>query len=133
MSYNFMDEIVNFVLSLPFRKKHQYIKHSSTYSLTGADVNLKNDGGRTALHYAASKGWLKIAEILISHGAKINLKDKVYNMGRLDMTGTLSSMPILLSTHHACFNNTIWHAVARLAAPRCIGLQALGILNCVNF
>ncbi|KAB1208231.1 26S proteasome non-ATPase regulatory subunit 10 [Morella rubra] len=46
-------------------------------SLEGADVNLKNDGGRTALHYAASKGWLKIAESLISQGAKINLKDKV--------------------------------------------------------
>ncbi|KAL2349185.1 hypothetical protein Fmac_003185 [Flemingia macrophylla] len=43
----------------------------------GADVNLKNGGGRTALHYAASKGWLKIAEILISHNAKINIKDKV--------------------------------------------------------
>ncbi|KAK6133752.1 hypothetical protein DH2020_032463 [Rehmannia glutinosa] len=43
----------------------------------GADVNLKNDGGRTALHYAASKGWLKIAETLVSHGAKLNVKDKV--------------------------------------------------------
>ncbi|CAI0394335.1 unnamed protein product, partial [Linum tenue] len=45
----------------------------------GADVNLKNDGGRTALHYAASKGWLEIAELLISHGAKINSKDKACN------------------------------------------------------
>ncbi|KAK8579586.1 hypothetical protein V6N12_069903 [Hibiscus sabdariffa] len=43
----------------------------------GANVNVKNDGGRTALHYAACKGWLKIAEVLISHGAKINSKDKV--------------------------------------------------------
>lgn len=42
-------------------------------------MNLKNDGGRTALHYAASKGRLKIAEILMSHGAKINAKDKVCN------------------------------------------------------
>lgn len=47
--------------------------------LTGADVNLKNGGGRSALHYAASKGWLEIAQILISHGAKVNLKDKVCN------------------------------------------------------
>lgn len=46
------------------------------FYLTGADVNLKNNGGRTALHYASSKGWLKIAETLISHGAKINPKDK---------------------------------------------------------
>lgn len=42
----------------------------------GADVNLKNDGGRTALHYAASKGRLKITELLLAHGAKINAKDK---------------------------------------------------------
>lgn len=48
------------------------------FALTGADANLANDGGRTALHYAASKGWTKIAEILIAHGAKINKKDKVY-------------------------------------------------------
>lgn len=37
---------------------------------------MKNDGGRTALHYAASKGRLNIAELLVSHGAKLNLKDK---------------------------------------------------------
>ncbi|PNX76560.1 26S proteasome non-ATPase regulatory subunit 10-like protein, partial [Trifolium pratense] len=43
----------------------------------GADVNIKNNGGRTALHYAASKGRMKIAEKLISHNAKINIKDKV--------------------------------------------------------
>lgn len=49
-------------------------------SWTGADVNLKNDGGRTALHYAASKGWLKIAEFLILHNAKINAKDKACNL-----------------------------------------------------
>jgi 26S proteasome non-ATPase regulatory subunit 10 len=45
--------------------------------LVGADVNIKNNGGRTALHYAASKGRMEIAEKLISHNAKINIKDKV--------------------------------------------------------
>jgi len=45
--------------------------------LVGADVNIKNNGGRTALHYAASKGRMKIAEILIAHNANINIKDKV--------------------------------------------------------
>lgn len=38
---------------------------------------MKNTGGQTALHYAASKGWLKIAELLMSHGSNINVKDKV--------------------------------------------------------
>ncbi|XP_044492724.1 26S proteasome non-ATPase regulatory subunit 10-like [Mangifera indica] len=45
----------------------------------GADVNVKNDSARSALHYAASKGWLKIAEPLISHSAKINSKDTAFN------------------------------------------------------
>lgn len=40
---------------------------------------MKNNGGRTALHYAASKGWVKVAELLLSNGAKINAKDKVCN------------------------------------------------------
>lgn len=45
--------------------------------VSGADVNVKNNGGRTALHYAASKGWLEIAQLLLTHGAKINITDKV--------------------------------------------------------
>ncbi|KAL9999862.1 putative ankyrin repeat-containing domain-containing protein [Helianthus debilis subsp. tardiflorus] len=58
----------------------------------GADVNLKNDGGRTALHYAASKGWVKVGctplhraastgnselcELLIEEGADIDAVDR---------------------------------------------------------
>ncbi|KAL2921543.1 Apoptosis-stimulating of p53 protein 2 [Bienertia sinuspersici] len=38
---------------------------------------MKNDGGRTALHYAASKGWVKVAELLLAGGVNINAKDKV--------------------------------------------------------
>lgn len=52
-------------------------RDNGTIVLAGADVNLNNDGGRTALHYAASKGWTRIAKLLISHGAKISMKDKV--------------------------------------------------------
>ncbi|KAL2898718.1 Protein TANC1 [Bienertia sinuspersici] len=44
----------------------------------GAEVNLKNDGGRTALHYAASKGWVKVAELLLARGVNINAKDKMH-------------------------------------------------------
>lgn len=52
---------------------------SDLFYFIGADVNLKNNGGRVALHYAASKGWTEIAETLISHGAKLNLQDEVCN------------------------------------------------------
>jgi 26S proteasome non-ATPase regulatory subunit 10 len=47
------------------------------FVIPGADVNLVTDGGRTALHYAASKGRLNIAEKLIANGANVNKKDKV--------------------------------------------------------
>lgn len=45
--------------------------------MSGANVDLTTDAGRTALHYAASKGWLNIAETLIAHSANVNKKDKV--------------------------------------------------------
>ena len=44
-------------------------------------MNVENSGGRLPLHYAASKGRLRIAEILISHGSKLNHKDKVSRLG----------------------------------------------------
>lgn len=65
---------MDFINVIIFRPKRKF-----NSSWTGADVNLKNDGGRTSLHYAASKGWIKIAELLILHKAKINAKDKACN------------------------------------------------------
>jgi 26S proteasome non-ATPase regulatory subunit 10 len=40
-------------------------------------VSAVTNDGRTALHYAASKGRTKVAGILIERGAKVNQKDKV--------------------------------------------------------
>ena len=37
---------------------------------------LKN--GKTALHFAASRGFEQIVEILIEHGSNVNLQDKVF-------------------------------------------------------
>ncbi|EAX92380.1 hypothetical protein TVAG_156590 [Trichomonas vaginalis G3] len=43
----------------------------------GADINIKNDYWKTALHYAAEKcNDKETFEVLISHGLKINEKDK---------------------------------------------------------
>ncbi len=36
----------------------------------GADINAKDDGGKTALSYAVEGGYTEIAEILRKHGAK---------------------------------------------------------------
>ncbi|KAI7995226.1 26S proteasome non-ATPase regulatory subunit 10 [Camellia lanceoleosa] len=81
-------ERVDLFFSLPEEDKMEWvvkILSAIDPSVTGADVNLKNDGSRTALHYATSKGWLKIAEILLSHGAKINLKDKASSTGNSEL------------------------------------------------
>ena len=43
----------------------------------GADVNTKDDDGRTPLHYVANEGHMEIAELLISKGADLNAKDKI--------------------------------------------------------
>ncbi|EAY19538.1 ankyrin repeat protein, putative [Trichomonas vaginalis G3] len=41
----------------------------------GANINEKNENGKTALHMAAMKNTKETAEFLISHGANINEKD----------------------------------------------------------
>jgi len=41
----------------------------------GADINFKDKGGMSAIHFAAQEGFVQIAEILIGSGADINLKD----------------------------------------------------------
>lgn len=41
----------------------------------GVDVNATDSNGSTALHAAASKGYLKVAEKLLDSGANVTLKD----------------------------------------------------------
>ncbi|MHC4755988.1 MAG: ankyrin repeat domain-containing protein [Planctomycetota bacterium] len=36
----------------------------------GADINIKDNPGRTALWYAQDKGHSEIVELLLKHGAK---------------------------------------------------------------
>jgi ankyrin repeat protein len=42
---------------------------------SGLDVNAKDRGGRTALHYAAVLGQAELARHLLSRGANVNVKD----------------------------------------------------------
>jgi len=43
--------------------------------LHGADVNTQNDVGQTPLHSAALHNELPCAEILVQHGANVDVKD----------------------------------------------------------
>lgn len=43
--------------------------------LESIDINSKDRSGLSALMYACSNGWIKLAEFLIEHGADIELKD----------------------------------------------------------
>ena len=42
----------------------------------GADVNVNDTGGRTALHKAAKNNQIEVVKCLIENGANINVKDK---------------------------------------------------------
>jgi RNA polymerase sigma factor (sigma-70 family) len=42
----------------------------------GADVNARDDVGRTPLHFAAEQGRLEVAQFLLSKGADVNAEDK---------------------------------------------------------
>ena len=42
----------------------------------GADVNARDDRGRSALHYAAGGGREDVARLLVRHGAAVNAADK---------------------------------------------------------
>ena len=63
----------------------------------GVDVNASNKYGRTALHYAARRGYVEAIEFLVDHGAKIDAVDSrnqtpmMYAMGKeaMDSVATL--------------------------------------------
>jgi len=47
--------------------------------LKGTDINKKDLGGRTPLHWAAKNNLKEIGKLLISKGADVNAKDKRNN------------------------------------------------------
>jgi ankyrin repeat protein len=42
----------------------------------GSDVNAANDSGDTALHGAAGHAYSTVVELLVGHGAKLDIKNK---------------------------------------------------------
>lgn len=66
----------------------------------GADVNEKDEGGRTALHYACEKGHAEVARLLINQGARINVTTAMMASTPLHyavMRGDKQTVELLLS------------------------------------
>ncbi|KAH9365460.1 hypothetical protein HPB48_008912 [Haemaphysalis longicornis] len=60
----------------------------------GAKVDVANETGQTALHYAASKGHLDVARVLLEHHADINAQDS-YGSTPLHRAASLGRCPIV--------------------------------------
>ena len=66
----------------------------------GANVNAKDEDGRTALHLAAFNGHADIVEALLRHGADVNAKDKdgytalhwAATLGHAEVAGRMSTL-----------------------------------------
>ena len=64
----------------------------------GADVNATDDSGGTALHLAAQKGYLSVAETLIQHGANLEARNARMNQGQTPLhRATIYGRPALVA------------------------------------
>lgn len=57
----------------------------STLIDAGTDVNVRNDNGRTPLHWAAERGNLSAVQVLLERGARIDVREEGTNMTPLDI------------------------------------------------
>jgi ankyrin repeat protein len=53
----------------------------------GADVNARDRGGHTSLHWACSYGRVNIARFLLEHGADPNVRETDYGRTPFEMCG----------------------------------------------
>lgn len=58
-----------------FRTELEAIETAEALLAAGADIDVRDERGRTALHYAAAAGYTDVATALVRHGADLSAKD----------------------------------------------------------
>lgn len=75
---------INWVVAQTYsRSDAEYLEAATLCLERGNDVNAVNSQGFTALHGAANRGFDAMIELLVKHGARLDIKDK---QGRTPMT-----------------------------------------------
>ena len=68
---------INWVVGQTYsRSDEEYLEAAKLCLDRGADVNAANGQGFTAIHGAANKGFDSMIKLLVSHGARLDVKDK---------------------------------------------------------
>jgi ankyrin repeat protein len=82
---------------LPINTRGRYVTEAEAVATAerlldgGADINLQDDLGQTALHGAASRGWNELVELLAANGADLHAVD---NYGATPLDAALGRMQI---------------------------------------
>ena len=58
-----------------FRTEIESLATAEALLKAGAGIDVRDNSGRTALHYAAAAGYTDVAKALVEHGADVNAKD----------------------------------------------------------
>lgn len=95
----------------------------------GVYVNTQDPDGNTALHVAAERGLKKVAKMLLSHGACINLPN-ARGKKAIDLWGKLDDPEIskLLQTTPKPHEASLYHAAEQLDLQSLERLLSLGVL-----
>ena len=88
----------------------------------GADCNKRGRGGWTALHYAASEGYLEIVRYLMRHGANVRIADHNHKFP-VEITEDEAILKLLLRA--TIVSNDVLKASSNKNRQRCLHKQSV--------
>ncbi len=62
---------------------------------SGVDVNVKDNDGRTPLHFAAGLGYIEVVKYLISKGAYVNVKENAHGATPLHLAAEFGQIEVV--------------------------------------